>query len=287
MASAGDSGPPVPKPGGLITAGGSRPWRPWFWPAFWPWPWPEPRHRAGPAALEPHATNPTGSGTGSPGDGGSVADRRGPAFGARVSDYNADDGLMDDEEGHNSDVCMYYDVSNSNWYTTLYGVDRCPDLPVGVKPVELSVTLSDGTEPSIGTAQAWEDAAGYMVVSLILDCPWMMMLDPNTAGASFAVTVTQIGVDGSVEGTWSHETTMTTYDGMPYRTCSSFRFDVRGNEGSGADVAPGPACTAYNRIVEFKVRRGVGGINPVTGHCKRRVETASPTRRLRPICIGA
>ncbi len=108
----------------------------------------------------------------------------------------------------------------------------------------------------VGNVQAFEDTAGYMVVTVRLDCPWMMLISTGTPGASVVMTITDLDSGGAVRGTWSNSTTVTP-SGSPYRTCSFWRFPIRG---TGPGQVDGAACSLYIRRITVQVRCAGGAV---------------------------
>ncbi|GIL78594.1 hypothetical protein Vretifemale_8002 [Volvox reticuliferus] len=156
--------------------------------------------------------------------------------------YQMEPCYNDDDHGTNSDVCLKY----GSWYSTVYGNTMCSGIPEWLSFV--NVTLPSGSLVVAGLLEAWEDTGGYMVVTLRLNCPWMMKLDSATAGQSLAITVTQVGVTGAIEGTWNFSISSTTDPSAPFRSCSSVRFPIRGSA-AGSSAVSGAACSSYNRIL--------------------------------------
>lgn len=138
----------------------------------------------------------------------------------------------------------------------------CPvHLPTKLGPV---ANLPCMQTSDVGNIQAFEDTAGYMVVTVRLDCPWMMLISAGTPGASVVITITDLDSGGAVRGTWSNSTTVTP-SGSPYRTCSFWRFPIRG---TGPGQVDGAACSLYIRRITVQVRCGDCGSAVCWARCR-------------------
>ncbi|KAG1660793.1 hypothetical protein FOA52_011334 [Chlamydomonas sp. UWO 241] len=122
--------------------------------------------------------------------------------------------------------------------------------PANVRRAAIQATVS-GVTQTIGTLLSYMTISGTWYGTILLTCPWMMIVDASIPNARISFNVTNSGSPGT---TWTKLVTANDNTGVKYRTCTTF-------EVPGMDSPGGCTPNTITMTVSFLAETTVGNID--------------------------